>query len=979
VAVACRAEPVTEFTAAVPVETPTAESLSADPTPVEEPTAVPEPPVQEPEAIAVGELFAGKAPEPFIAPAEWNQPPPLNPAVTEGRLANGMRYLVRPNDRPGASGQLMLVVQAGSLNEEPGTEGLAHFLEHMMFNGTEQFPGNQLVSVLEGFGATFGPDVNAYTSFEETVYQLQVPINSDSSVQLGLDVLFQWATAATLNTDDVVAERGVVREELRLSAESVAGRIGDQLREVIFDGTGFKDKLPIGLAEEIETMTESELREFYERWYRPELMTIIAVGDFDAAAVIGQIESTFVQPVSAEVQPPLETPDVGELVEPTFDVITDPEVQRTELEALWRLPRPAVNDAAGARENLVRSITFNMIGDRLLSQVQSGSSELLQATASANGFLGDSTLVSLTASASTGSQEAALVELLTQIEQARQFGFEQDELDRQLDEFRAEFEQFHSSRNTQQDADLAAELVEYSLGRASSPDETVRRDLLLEILDSIQLDDAERFLYEVLESNPFVYVSGPSDEIADLPEPASLEAIYDSIIGRVVDPPGERQATSDELMERPAPAQIVESTADDFGSTFTVTYENGARLMYTQTTVAENVVIMRADSLGGFFAVDGPEVPLLDVTPNLVGGSGFESVDLVALDRLLSTSIVSLSSSIGRSSETISGESSTEDLEVMLQLLHLQMTEPVITDVRVRQFEEQWRPLTEDPESNPDFAGRLRLWQLRYGDSPWFRFLPNAEDIDALDAELLLNAFKDRFADAGDFIFAFAGDFDPDVLVDLGARYIGTLPDSGRREEPIDRDPGVPEENLVATVEAGVGDQGELRINWESPYPFSIETDVAAAVLELVVDARLRDLIREELGAAYSPRAAVSVLAEPKSWVDTIINVESDPDRVAEVSEVVRAELDRIRAGDFDQGYLDRAVEQLSNDWGFFTNSELIDEMIFYTRYPERDRVEVDSKTAIAERLTIADLASTANLVFPPTRSVEVRSIPAAE
>ena len=391
----------------------------------------------------------------------------------------------------------------------------------------------------------------------------------------------------------------------------------------------------------------------------------------------------------------------------------------------------------------------------------------------------------------------------------------------------------------------------------------------------------------------------------------------------------------------------------------------------------ENIVRLRAQSPGGFFAVDGPEVPLLGRSAGLVAGSGFESIDVVALDRLLAGSLATLSTSIGRASESLTGESSTDDIETLFQLVNLQMTEATITDLQVRQFDERWRPLAEDPSLNPQIAGDLELWQLRYGDSPWFRLFPTLEDLDGLDSELLLTAYRDRFADAGDFVFAVVGDFDQGELIDLGARYLGTLPDSGRREVPIDRDPGLPEENLIATVAAGIGDQGRVRINWESPYPFTLEADVAAQALELVVNARLRDLIREELGASYSPNAAVAVLSEPKSWVDTIVEVESDPERVGEVSDVIHQELERIRAGELDQQYLDLAVDQLTEQYRFFNNNQWLELLLFHTRYDDRPAGEFRTRTDIAQSLTIADMVETAAQVFPPTRSVEIQLIPA--
>lgn len=954
-------------------------------TPTAEPTAAPAPSTPSPtagddapEITDDSVRFVGEAPPAPVPPAGWDTPFALDGAVVQGQLDNGLSYLIRNNGRPGSQAQLRMVVQAGSLNEEPGTEGAAHFLEHMMFNGTELFPGNAIVQVLEGFGSGFGPDVNAYTSYEETVYELQLPTRSSATIQLGLDVLFQWATAATISPDDVIDERGVVREELRRVVEPLSGRISSEVRDVLLSGSDYLGSEPIGTADVVESMSEVELRAFYERWYRPELLTIVAVGDFDVADMERRIAATFVQPAPAE---PLGNRDFatapGPLPEPIFDVITDSEIQRTEIEVLWRLDSQPVQTPATLQRELVARMTMSMVNSRLFERVQGGESDLLSANAGVGGFLPNIEIASMSARVEPALVDVALSELLVELERARQFGFSADELDREIAEVRAQVAQQFASSGTRQDGDIARELVEYSLGREIAADPAEQQAIANQVLDAITVDDAQRYLFDVLATDPYVLLTAPTNDQAGLPTPEALAETYFQTVGTQVEAVDRSVSTITELVQRPEPAAVVDRQNIAPLDATIVTYENGARLVFRQTQITENIVRLQAHSPGGFFAVDGPEVPLLGRSAGLVAGSGFESIDVVTLDRLLAGSIASLSSSVGRASESLNGESSTNDMETMFQLVHLQMTEAMISDLQVRQFDERWRALAQDPSLNPPIAGDLELWRLRYGDSPWFRLIPTLEDLDSLDRDLLASSYRDRFADAGDFVFAVVGDFDEAELIDLGARYLGTLPDSGRREAPIDRDPGLPEENLVATVAAGVGDQGRVRINWESPYPFTLEADVAAQTLELVVNARLRDLIREELGASYSPNAAVSVLSEPKSWVDTIIEVESDPDRVGEVSAVVREELERIRSGQLDQQYLDLAVEQLTESYRFFNNNQWLDLLLFHTVYGDRPAGEFRTRTDIVQQLTIADMADTAVLVFPPTRSVEIQLIPA--
>jgi len=964
-------------------EPATPEAVAEEPAPVaEEPAPVAEEPEPGPTPEAVAEEAASGAnmvrPDDFVVPDGWDDVMAFDGDVIQGSLDNGLRYLIRNNGAPGGQAQLRLVVQAGSLNEAPGTAGLAHFLEHMMFNGTERFPGNEIVPILEGFGSGFGPDINAYTSFAETVYEIELPARSADTLQLGLDVLYQWAEKALIEQAAVDAEGGVVREEHRRATEQVSARIGRTIRDVLFEGTAYEGNAPIGDADVIETMTSADLRAFYEQWYRPELMTVVAVGDFSPTLMEERIVATF---GAVTVRPPIDYLEFdlgrGPLVEPVFDVLVDSEIPSTELQIFWRQGQTPILTRHDLRNDLVAQVTGAMINSRLFEEVQTGDNTLLAADAAASELTPFHGLFSVSASTDPADVLTSLDAVLVQVEQARQHGFDQRELDRATAAILAAAEQELAEGESRQDDAYAADLVEFALSGEPVSSAQDKFDTIGEVVASLTVEDARRYLFDVLATDPYVVVVGPASDVDALPTPEALADGYYDALGRGVEP---REASSNdqtELLASPEPAAIVNDQTLDGLNARVITYENGARLAFRETSITENLVQLRAVSRGGHFAVDGPEVPLLDGVPAMVAGSGFESVDVVTLDKLLSGSIASLGTSIGRAEESVFGESSTEDLETLFQLAHLQMTEPIITNVRVRRFDDGWRPLSENPASNPPIAADVELWRLRYGDSPWFRYLPTVEDLDGLDARLLLSAYKERFENAGDFVFVVVGDFDPDELIDLGARYLGTLPDNGVREEQVDRDPGIPEENLFATVEAGVGDQGRVRINWESPYPFTHEAEIAARALEIVVNARLRDLIREELGASYAPSAAVSVLSEPKPWIDTIIEVDSDPERLREVSEVVHAELERIRNGELDQRYLTLAITQMVEDFGFFSNTDWLDLISFAVQNPDRPSNEFRDRQSLAEALTIDDITTAAQLAFPPQRSVEVWLVPA--
>ncbi len=944
------------------VATPTPE-----PQPTPQPTATPEP-QRTPVDLATTSTFA--------EPSWWAEAP-FEVDAFSGELANGMRVLIRNNTAPGGQIQFRLVVEAGSVHEDPAALGSAHFLEHMMFNGTERFPGNELIPVLESFGAGFGPDVNAYTSFSETVYKLSIPADTDN-IDLALEVLAEWARGATLEPDAVAAERGVVREEYRRSEESAAGRVSDVTRQVLFGGTNRLGRDPIGTLESIDTMRTEELRAFYDTWYRPENMTLVMVGDLgDATAQFDRIAAQLGELSGVgDAQPQPEQTDVVGFAEPTYDVITDPELTRSEVSVAWRIGEPAVQTRSDLRAEYLRRVAQTILDVRLFEATQRGDGVFLNAGMRTRRVTPDLVVVLAEATAPPSDINDAFADLLVRLEEMRQHPVSADELARAIERLRTPAEQAVAESRSRQDRDIADGLVQYSLGRDryAEPDELF--DATLEVLESIGPADVQLFFDALLVGEPYAFVTGPAGEADALPEPELLAAIYGDIIGFEVEAPPDAELVPDTLMERPEASEIVERASIPELSAVAVTYANGARLAFRETQIVENRVEFQGWSRGGFFQEDGDVAAILGRAGSLVLSSGFESVDTVALDRILADRVVSLNAGVGRAEDSLSGEAAVADLETLFQLIHLQMTEPTIEDLAVRRFDEGWRPIAENPGSIPEIAADLELWRLRYGDDPWFRLIPTVEDLDRLDPEAQLEAWKRRFADAGDFVFVFVGDADAESIIDLGARYLGTLPAVGAVEAPLDRDPGLPEENLVATVPAGVGDQGRLRINWESPYPFTIQAEVEARVLEVVVDARLRDLIREQLGASYAPSAAVTVLSEPKPWVDTIIELNGDPERLEEISVVIRDELARLRAGDLDPRYLELAIDQLSEDWRFFSNPNWIELVTFALAHPERDPGEFRRRTDIARALTVDDLALAAQVIFPETRSVEVRMVP---
>lgn len=917
-------------------------------------------------------------------PDDWHEPIPLDREVSDGQLENGLRFLIRENGSPGEQAQLRLLVKAGSLQEADGQKGAAHFLEHMMFNGTKRYPANRIVQVLEEFGSSFGPDINAYTSYEQTVYELLVPAGQNARIDEGLRVLRDWADQALLDDQAVTAERGVVREEHRLRTESAEGRLRESKTQALLGDTRYGEADPVGPREAIDSMTSDTLVDYYERWYRPELMTVIAVGDFSAATVEAQIASEFGDLVGSERLPAQSIDDVelpsestGVLPKAKAEILLDPELHRFSVEIYWRRTGEPLRTLADVRREAILALAQSVLDYRLERELMSPSSVFTSANTISGRPARAYEVFGMVGVLHRPNPTAAISALVVEVERLRQHGVSSSELALAKASLLAQADDDLARADSRQDAQIAEELVAYAVDGAWFAEAESRNRMLKRAFESVTSSDIERLADDLLAGPPYININGPAGTTQLDTTPREALDVYGEHLGSVVDAPNISTGDAVGLMEAPAPKSPVARNYLPALDTTVIEYENGARLAYRLTEIELNTIEFEATSVGGFFATDGEHTAVMGRADEIVVGSGFETHDALEVARLLADENVALSVTVGRSLESLRGTSATEDLETLMQLVHLQMTEPTIDSLRMRRFESRWRAARENPDADPSLAATLELWRLRYGDSAWYRPIPSLSDLDSLDYLAVLEEFKERFDDAGDFIFVFVGDIDEQQLLDLSARYIATLPDGGRRDSSVERDPGLPEENLVETVEIESGGRGLLKINWESPYENSLEAELKARALELILNARLRDHVREALGASYAPTAEITVLALPTPWIDSIVEIWSDPDRVVEVSDAVRDELARLRTGDIDVGYLDLAKAQLLHDARFVSNRELLEQVETHLMFPERLASEYDLEIHLIQALTPEDIAETARLAFPPQRSVEVRAVPA--
>ena len=873
---------------------------------------------------------------PIIAP-DPNGLPSItepDPAIVIGELDNGLRYLIRDNDNPGGRVDMRLVVDAGSALEDDTQTGGAHFLEHMLFNGTEQFPENELIDVLRSFGAAFGADINAYTTYDETVYELTMPTADDNVVETGLDVLQQWLSAATIDQAQVEAERGVVLDEWRGSEASSDGRIFDGLEELFLAESPYDGRDPIGSDAAINAMNVEPLRAFYDDWYRPDNAAVVVVGDVDPAVIEQGLIDRF-GPLTARGASP-ERPEL--LVEPSTQpkvvVVSDPDV--AEGFAQVTLPAAPIDDLspeAALQVSILDAMAFDIISTRLGNDALRGDAAFDDARVDSSGFVRGLDAPEIVVSADGDALEASTQAVFDEYERVRRFGFTPAEVDRAVSSIRTSIDTFYDGRDSRQDADFAEEYVRHVLIDEPVPTADDNYDIVNAILDRATPETvAYGFVNRLADTGAHVMVVVPENEADALPSEDAWLAQASNMRDRVLEPRPEVAAIDGELMVAPAPIEERSTTMLSDGRSVSLVaptvleFDNGVRVSLNPTAIVDGQVALEARSPGGLDALVDADIPAADAAGTVVGNSGVATYDSVELDAFLADKDVGLQLGIDAFSEGMYGDVATSDLEVLFQLIHLYMTQPRVDPVALDQYLDDELAYASDPSIEPGYAGYKTLLDARY-DDPAF-LLPTVESLNSVTADDIDRVFRDRFGDASDFSFAFSGDFDRDEAADLARRYLGTLPASGRVESVDSVEPPPPPGVVAEQTRAGEGEQASVSFLHTSPATADRADDVAALVVQEVITNRLTDTIREELGDSYSPFAVVDVGPGGAPAAQVYISNTTGTDLVDEVEAAVLAQLDDLRSNGPTSAELAAANETVLQQLDLFSNEQINDEVL---------------------------------------------------
>ena len=818
---------------------------------------------------------------------------PLDKAVITGRLPNGLRYYVRKNARPAQRAELRLVINAGSILEDDDQRGLAHFAEHMAFNGTRRFAKQQLVDYIEAIGMRFGADLNASTSFDETIYQLLVPTDSLHLLRRGFDILEDWAHGITFDTTEIRKERGVVIEEWRLG-QGAGNRMFQKQLPILFRGSRYPDRLPIGTKESLEGFSPAALTRFYRDWYRPDLMAVIAVGDFDPAMVTRLIRTQFGR-IPARPRPrPRPAFDVPARDSTAVAIATDPEATGTSVSVYYVKPGRTDPSRAAYRRSLVGQLYAQMLNQRLAELRQKPNPPFIGAGGGEGSLVRNSRVFSLGAAVSDTGIIRGFEAVLTEAERVERHGFTGPELDRARSDLARAYEQAHAERDKSESASYVEEYVEHFLSGSPSPGIEYEFELVKTLLPGITLAEVNQAARAWMSlPDRVLLVNAPEKPSVKVPSGAELLALFDRVRRSAVEPYQETVSDAPLVAARLEPKPVTATTTDSAIGVTRWTLANGVQVILKPTDFKADEVLLSGFSPGGNSLVPDSLYLAAVVAAQAVGLGGLADFSAIELQKKLSGKAVGVGPYVGTYQEGIRGQASPKDLEEMFQLVYLNFTAPRADRDAFEAFRANIRASLANRGASPAVAFRDTLSVTLSQHHPRTRPI-NAATIDSLDLDRALSVYRNRFADASDFTFVVVGSFTLDQIRPLVERYLANLPATRRNETW--RDVGIhpPKGVVEREVRRGLEPKSQTELVFSGPFAWSRAERFVIRSLGDILDIKLREQLREELGGTYGVSVSPSPSRIPREEYTFTVSFGSAPDRVDQLVAAIFSQIDSL-------------------------------------------------------------------------------------
>jgi len=821
---------------------------------------------------------------------------PVDPNVKTGKLSNGLTYYIRNNGKPEDKVELRLVINAGSILESDRQLGLAHFMEHMNFNGTKNFQKNELVDYLQSIGVQFGADLNAYTSFDETVYILPIPSDNEEKLEKGFQILEDWAFNTLLTDEEIDKERGVVLEEYRIGL-GADKRMLDRYLPKMLHNSKYAERLPIGKKEIIEKFDYEAIRRFRNDWYRPDLMAVVAVGDVDIDKLEAKIKEHFGK-VPAAVNPRERIQfDVPTHKETLIAIETDKETTYNMVQLLYKdyeSPKADVS-ISDYKKSMVKQLFSQMINNRLDELRNGENPPFVMGSSNHGGVVRSKEAYQSFAISSPTGQLTALKALLEENERVKRFGFQKAEFLRAKKDVLARMEKAFQNKDKTESANYVGEYVRSFLEQEAIPGIEWEYDFHKNTLPNVSLEEVNSLISNYLHKDNRVVVLTGSDkegvpkvteqQVSDLlaaVEVSEIKAFEEEELGDAI------------MTELPKIGAILKEVKNENLGTTTLTLVNGATVVYKKTNFKDDEVLMQAYSYGGTSLYDTDTFRKIANANGGLTDAGVNGFSMTDMGKIMSGKIANVRPFISNDSEGLSGNSTPKDLETLFQLTHLYFTSLNKDDKAFNSFVAKQKAFLGNILSNPNYYFQIEFGKFLNQNNERYIGFPMAEDWDRADYGMAYDKYKERFANAGDFNFYFVGNFDENNLRAFVKQYIASLPDNKVREEYKDHGFRPLSGSHEKIIKKGTEPKSNVIIQFSGETVYDAKESHLLKSLGEILSIKLIEKLREEESGVYGVGARGSMSKVPYGAYNFTISFPCGPENVDKLKEAALAEVQSI-------------------------------------------------------------------------------------
>jgi zinc protease len=845
---------------------------------------------------------------------DLNQQVPVDPAVRIGKLANGMTYYIRHNEEPKERASFYIIQNVGALLENDDQNGLAHFLEHMAFNGTQHFPGKGIINTLEKHGVSFGRNINAYTSFGETVYNLSdVPVKHEGLVDTCLLVLNDWADYLLLTDQEIDAERGVITEEWR-TRRNAGFRMQRQFLPVLLNGSKYMNRDVIGDLDVIKNFKYDALRNFYNEWYRTDLQAIAIVGDIDVDAVEQKVKALLsgIEPVKNPSKRLFyEVPDHKE---PLYILATDKEADSysVSLYIKHNAPERSAKNLNYLREQSIQTLFGMMSRDRITELLQKGVTPFINGSISYGGLVTGYQAFTVSATAKPDQDDVAFKSIYTEAVRIYQHGFTPAELERAKTNLLTSMESRYKQRDKISNDQYANDYKSNYIDGEPVTSMDFDWEFVQKILPGITVEEVSaKAKVWMTPENRVIVVMGPEKPEAKHLSKEQALAIMTEIDQSKVDPYSEEVVSSNLIKQELPGSKVIKTRKLPEFNAVEWTLGNEAKVVYRQADYEKDQVALFVVSNGGTSKIETNELASAMMVPQFIGSFGLGDYDAIALKKALTGKKVSLNVGLSDLNETINGSATPKDFEIMMQLLYLQFEKPRFDNEAYEALLGRYKAFVANSANNPQKIINDSLTLIMTSKNPRIK-LVTTELFNEISIRQMESIYKDRFEDAGDFTFFIVGNIDESTAKSMAEKYIGSLTNLPRKETWIDRKIEGPKGKTVREIEIPLEvKKSTVVVNYDAKMKYSPEENLLLSAFRDILNLRYIEEIREKEGGTYGVRVSTSSSKFPQGDKSLNLTFDTDPERAQEMKAIIYREIEKIAQNGPTTVDLDKVVESM--------------------------------------------------------------------